>query len=203
VATRGRTFKRPWRRSCHSSKLKSSSAPIGRKDSWRFHAVGSEEERTFLVCEYHGLFWRQLKSSAARVITQVARGRVLCEPFAGSTAINSRRPMVTGMWPSRARAPSERNNITPQRSLCPRTAGCRCDAGPQCRRVGVIRSRAATTLLAAARRINLRACGPRGTCGRQGGRLGLAGELWSFHRLRQPRRRGRTAARNAHAGAPC
>src|SRR5262245_65039981 len=41
VATRGRTFKRPWRRSCLSSKLKSSSAPIGRKDSWRFHAVGS------------------------------------------------------------------------------------------------------------------------------------------------------------------
>src|SRR5262249_42766276 len=41
VATRGQTFKRPWRRSCHSSKLKSSSAPIGRKDSWRFHAVGS------------------------------------------------------------------------------------------------------------------------------------------------------------------
>src|SRR5262249_28949529 len=38
---RGRTFKRPWRRSCHSSKLKSSSAPIGRKDSWCFHAVGS------------------------------------------------------------------------------------------------------------------------------------------------------------------
>src|SRR6516164_8263345 len=37
----GRTFKRPWRRSCHSSKLKSSSAPIGRKDSWCFHAVGS------------------------------------------------------------------------------------------------------------------------------------------------------------------
>src|SRR5262245_23176963 len=41
VATRGRTLKRPWRRSCHSSKLKSSSAPIGRKDSWCFHAVGS------------------------------------------------------------------------------------------------------------------------------------------------------------------
>src|SRR6516162_8071479 len=41
VATRGRTFKRPWRRSCHSSKLKSSSAPIGQKDSWCFHAVGS------------------------------------------------------------------------------------------------------------------------------------------------------------------
>src|SRR5262245_60308269 len=41
VATRGRTFKRPWRRSCHSSKLKSSSAQIGRKDSWCFHAVGS------------------------------------------------------------------------------------------------------------------------------------------------------------------
>src|SRR5215467_6130315 len=41
VATRGRTFKRPWRRSCRSSKLKSSSAPIGRKDSWCFHAVGS------------------------------------------------------------------------------------------------------------------------------------------------------------------
>src|SRR6516225_6811896 len=41
VATRGRTFKRPWRRSCHSSKLKSSSAPIGREDSWCFHAVGS------------------------------------------------------------------------------------------------------------------------------------------------------------------
>jgi hypothetical protein len=41
VATRGRTFKRPWRRSCLSSKLKSSSAPIGRKDSWCFHAVGS------------------------------------------------------------------------------------------------------------------------------------------------------------------
>src|SRR6516164_8394861 len=34
-------FKRPWRRSCLSSKLKSSSAPIGRKDSWCFHAVGS------------------------------------------------------------------------------------------------------------------------------------------------------------------
>src|SRR5262249_55485714 len=30
-----------WRRSCHSSKLKSSSAPIGRKDSWCFHGVGS------------------------------------------------------------------------------------------------------------------------------------------------------------------
>src|SRR5437899_9260493 len=41
VATRGRTFKRPWRRSCLSSKLKSSSAPIGRKDSWCFHAAGS------------------------------------------------------------------------------------------------------------------------------------------------------------------
>src|SRR6266496_3756301 len=41
VATRGRTFKRPWRRSCLSSKLKSSSAPITRKDSWCFHAVGS------------------------------------------------------------------------------------------------------------------------------------------------------------------
>src|SRR6266853_974140 len=41
VATRGQTFKRPWRRSCLSSKLKSSSAPIGRKDSWCFHAVGS------------------------------------------------------------------------------------------------------------------------------------------------------------------
>src|SRR5262249_50121700 len=41
VAIRGRTFKRPWRRSCLSSKLKSSSAPIGRKDSWCFHAVGS------------------------------------------------------------------------------------------------------------------------------------------------------------------
>src|SRR6266513_816234 len=41
AATRGRTFKRPWRRSCLSSKLKSSSAPIGRKDSWCFHAVGS------------------------------------------------------------------------------------------------------------------------------------------------------------------
>src|SRR5262245_48186027 len=41
VATRGRTFKRPWRRSCLTSKLKSSSAPIRRKDSWCFHAVGS------------------------------------------------------------------------------------------------------------------------------------------------------------------
>src|SRR5258706_10764020 len=41
VATKGQTFKRPWRRSCLSSKLKSSSAPIGRKDSWCFHAVGS------------------------------------------------------------------------------------------------------------------------------------------------------------------
>src|ERR1700751_1751784 len=41
VATRGRTFKRPWRRSCLSSKLKSSSPPIGPKDSWCFHAVGS------------------------------------------------------------------------------------------------------------------------------------------------------------------
>src|SRR5262249_552522 len=41
VATRGRTFKRIWRRSCLSWKLKSSSAPIGRKDSWCFHAVGS------------------------------------------------------------------------------------------------------------------------------------------------------------------
>src|SRR5437773_4177947 len=44
VATRGRTFKRPWRRSCLSSKLKSSSASIGRKDSWCFHAVGSSNE---------------------------------------------------------------------------------------------------------------------------------------------------------------
>src|SRR6266704_6950053 len=41
VATRGRTFKRPWRRSCLSSKLKSSSAPIGRRDSGCFRAVGS------------------------------------------------------------------------------------------------------------------------------------------------------------------
>src|SRR5262249_47661860 len=37
----GRTFKKPWQRSCLSSKLKSSSAPIGREDSWCFHAVGS------------------------------------------------------------------------------------------------------------------------------------------------------------------
>src|SRR5262249_30710212 len=41
VAIRGRTFKKPWQRSCLSSKLKSSSAPIGREDSWCFHAVGS------------------------------------------------------------------------------------------------------------------------------------------------------------------
>src|SRR5215467_15863031 len=41
VAIRGGTFKKPWRRSCHSSKLKSSSAPIGREDSWCFHAAGS------------------------------------------------------------------------------------------------------------------------------------------------------------------
>src|SRR5215813_11480903 len=41
VAIRGRTFKKPWQRSCLSSKLKSSSAPIGRKDSWCFHAVES------------------------------------------------------------------------------------------------------------------------------------------------------------------
>lgn len=41
VAIRGRTFKKPWRRPCLSSKLKSSSAPIGREDSWCFHAVGS------------------------------------------------------------------------------------------------------------------------------------------------------------------
>src|SRR5262249_25437407 len=33
--------KKPWQRSCLSSKLKSSSAPIGREDSWCFHAVGS------------------------------------------------------------------------------------------------------------------------------------------------------------------
>src|SRR5436305_3676346 len=45
VATRGRSFKRPWRRSWLSSKLKSSSAPIGRKDSWCFHAVGSWNAR--------------------------------------------------------------------------------------------------------------------------------------------------------------
>src|SRR5262249_14813235 len=41
VAIRGRTFKKPWQRSCLSSKLKSSSAPIGREDSCCFHAVGS------------------------------------------------------------------------------------------------------------------------------------------------------------------
>src|SRR5260370_3530402 len=41
VATRGQTFKRPWRRYVLSSKRKASSAPIGRKDSWCFHAVGS------------------------------------------------------------------------------------------------------------------------------------------------------------------
>src|SRR5262244_2393659 len=41
VAIRGRTFKKPWQRSCLSSKLKSSSAPIGREDSWCFHAVRS------------------------------------------------------------------------------------------------------------------------------------------------------------------
>src|SRR5215467_12566204 len=35
------TFKKRWRRSCLRSKLKSSSAPIGREDSWCFHAVGS------------------------------------------------------------------------------------------------------------------------------------------------------------------
>src|SRR5262249_28793467 len=41
VAIRGRTFKKPWQRSCLSSKLKSSGAPIGREDSWCFRAVGS------------------------------------------------------------------------------------------------------------------------------------------------------------------
>src|SRR5262249_16097816 len=41
VAIRDRTFKKPWQRSCLSSILKSSSAPIGRDDSWCFHAVGS------------------------------------------------------------------------------------------------------------------------------------------------------------------
>src|SRR5262249_13804303 len=41
VAIRGRTLKKPWQRSCLSSKLKSSSAPIGREDWWCFHAVGS------------------------------------------------------------------------------------------------------------------------------------------------------------------
>src|SRR5262245_18627750 len=41
VAIRGRTFKKPWQRSCLSSKLKSSGAPIGREDSWCFRAVRS------------------------------------------------------------------------------------------------------------------------------------------------------------------
>src|SRR5499427_7926259 len=40
-AYRGRTFKKPLRRIFLSSKLKTSSAPIGREDSWWFHAVGS------------------------------------------------------------------------------------------------------------------------------------------------------------------
>ena len=43
----------------------------------------AQEEWTFLVREYHRLFWRQLKSSAGRVVSQIARGRVLREPFAG------------------------------------------------------------------------------------------------------------------------
>src|SRR3989442_2895923 len=41
VATRGRTFKRPWRRSSLNANLNSSSAPMGPRDSWCFHAVGS------------------------------------------------------------------------------------------------------------------------------------------------------------------
>jgi hypothetical protein len=54
-----------------------------------------------------------------------ASGHAVAAPL--SMAINSRRPMVTGMWPSRARAPSERNNITPQ--PCGLYARGRRDAG--------------------------------------------------------------------------
>src|SRR5262249_48225596 len=37
----GPDFQKALAKICHSSKLKSSSAPIERKDSWCFHAVGS------------------------------------------------------------------------------------------------------------------------------------------------------------------
>src|SRR5262245_30112699 len=53
--------------------------------------------------------------------------------------------MVTVMWPSRARAPSERKISHRNRAVfTPEDGGMRCDAGPQCRRVGIIRSRVAS-----------------------------------------------------------
>ncbi len=42
----------------------------------------SHEERTFFVREYHRLFRRQLEPAAGPVVRQIARSRVLCEPFA-------------------------------------------------------------------------------------------------------------------------
>ncbi len=42
----------------------------------------SHEERTFFVREYHRLFRRQLEPAAGPVVGQIARSRVLCEPFA-------------------------------------------------------------------------------------------------------------------------
>src|SRR5215467_12118787 len=74
VATRGRTFKRPWRRSYHSSKLKSSSAPTGRKDSWCFHAVGSSNAPL-------------LGSTAAEGLPRIGRTSIVSEIIAEGTLI--------------------------------------------------------------------------------------------------------------------
>src|ERR1700730_11815706 len=41
AAIRGRNSRRPWRKSSHTSKLKSSNAPITPKDLWYCRAVGS------------------------------------------------------------------------------------------------------------------------------------------------------------------
>src|SRR5262245_15034036 len=81
---------------------------------------------------------------------QLARARAASGHAAAappSATNNFRRPMVTVIRPSRARAPSERNNITPQ--PCGPYARGRRDAG-----LMLGRNVATTTLLAAARRIN-------------------------------------------------
>src|SRR5262249_47988690 len=84
---------------------------------------------------------------------RAASGHTAAPPSAAS---NFRRPMVTVIRPSRARAPSERNNITPQ--PCGLYARGRRDAG-----LMLGRNVATTTLLAAARPINFceLAAGPR------------------------------------------
>src|SRR5258707_10353186 len=142
VATRGQTFKRPWRRSCLSSKLKSSSAPIGRKDSWCFHAVGSSNApllgstaaeglprigRTSIATRWRSCGLPQSASCSENfVIPPDVFGQTLSEAATAEieNALFAHALWVptTGFWPWPAGTPAEKSlpvkSITGRRRLC-------------------------------------------------------------------------------------